>query len=78
MQIQHGDVKGERPSIVNYFEWFFWGVWSDQRGKSKSQAIDELKELVKPIFENKGVSMEDPKKAEIEAEYDRCLLFKLR
>lgn len=60
MQIQHGDVKGEKPSLANYFEYILYMGWNEQKGKSKGQAVDELKLLVEPIFTKRGISMEDP------------------
>lgn len=54
-----------------------WDAWNKRRGMDREKALDEYLWRAEANFRHNGLSIEDPDKPRIEAEYEKCVAEKL-
>ena len=65
-QSNFGDISENEPFQFFVEAHLKWEAWTEQKGKSKDQAIEEGVELTEGLLQSKGFSTNDPMKQVID------------
>lgn len=72
----YGDIKDympDRPSAIDPLERLKWDYWAKLDGMSKDEAQKLWLETVIPLMDKQKYDWTNPRKAEIDKKYNKCV-----
>lgn len=77
MQGLYGDNKAEEPSMFDLVEKLKWTAYEKVKGMDRREARKKFVTEAKEQLAKRGFSSENPNKARIDAEYEKCVAKKM-